>query len=113
MDNSLCVSQPVNMKTQTHANPLLLNNPFRCFAVEWCVTHPRQSTYTVNYATFVITFHFHFNRLSISHRSSQAQCQRERITRVKSSEQIQRIGSAAMETTNLKTYQEQKGLVLE
>lgn len=86
MDVFLCVSQAANMKTQTHANSLLLGNPFRCFATEQCVTHPRESTYAFNCATFIITFHFHFNKLPISHRSSQAQCQREWISRVKSSD---------------------------
>lgn len=61
-------------KYEDHAKPLLLNNPSWCYATEQCVTQPRQSSYAVSCAMFIITFHFHFNRLSISHRYSQAHC---------------------------------------
>lgn len=74
MDSFLHVSQAVHTKTQTNANPLLLDNPFWCYATEQRVTQPRQSSYAVNCAMFITTFHFLFNRLSISHGYSQARC---------------------------------------
>lgn len=58
MDSFLHVSQPVNMKTQTHTNHLLLDNPFWCYATEQWDTQPRQSSDAVSYAMFIITFHF-------------------------------------------------------
>lgn len=79
------------MKTRTHANPCFSNNPFRCFAMLLIldVNDECSTAYSIN-------FHFHFNRLSISKRSSKAQRQREWITKAKSSEQIQTVCSGSM-----------------